>query len=157
MKQAVQTYLPFECESCSHKFCKHHRTQESHQCIHLEKEQKEQNEIEKAKISKNKKSKINNPKHNGGYKCSYRKCKKYEWINIECNKCSKSFCLNHRSPDDHKCKGPKTKHKMDKNAKLRQQRQAFLNNLSLKQSCSTEVASATNEAKQFNEKSIMVQ
>ena len=154
-----QTYLPFQCDSCKHKFCKHHRTQESHECINLEKELKEQEEIEKAKISKNKKIQINKPQHNGGYKCHYKKCKKYEWINIECNKCLKTFCLSHRSPDDHKCKGPKNNHKNkynDKNAKLRKQRESFLNKLSLKQSCSTEVTSADNEAQQLNEQPITV-
>merc|ERR1712154_275101 len=60
----------------------------------------EQKEEELAKIAQNKQSKVNRPK----YKCHHRKCKKREWIKIECNLCHQTFCLKHRSPDDHVCK-----------------------------------------------------
>ena len=146
------TYLPFECESCKHKYCKHHRTQKSHQCLKLKKEINEEKQSDINKINKNKTSKINNPKFNGGYKCNYKKCKKYEWVEFECNKCHKSFCLRHRSPDDHKCKPRKFKD--DKNEKLRQQRQKFLNNLQI-QTCSKQAS--TNNNNNQKEKPIMVQ
>ena len=97
-----QTFLPFECESCNRKFCKLHFEQEAHRCIHLADEEAEAKQKELAQVERNKKSKINKPI----YKCHRRKCKKKEWIKIECNKCRRTFCLKHRSPDDHKCQGP---------------------------------------------------
>merc|ERR1719334_993443 len=51
------------------------------------------------KIKKNQSSKVNVPT----FKCEHRKCRKREWVPFECNRCSKSFCLKHRSPDAHKC------------------------------------------------------
>eukprot|EP01083_Nonionella_stella_P096505 271343_1 len=111
-----QTFLPFDCESCKRKFCKIHRVQQSHECPHLSQEIKEAKRIEKAKIKANKKKKINEPIH----KCHYKKCKRSEWIKIECAGCNNSFCLKHRSPDAHKCDKDKLK-------TLRQQRQSLIN------------------------------
>ena len=97
-----QTFLPFDCESCHRPFCALHCDQESHQCLHLEAEKAKAKALEVAKIEENKKSKINRPI----YKCHRRKCRKREWIKIECNRCLRTFCLKHRSPDDHVCKLP---------------------------------------------------
>lgn len=36
-------------------------------------------------------------------KCSVASCKQREAINVKCEKCSRSFCLRHRFPDDHRC------------------------------------------------------
>merc|ERR1711933_214998 len=144
-----QTFLPFKCESCKHRFCKHHRSQKSHQCPHLKKEETEAKEIEKKKILTNKKNEINKPI----YKCNYKKCKKREWVNFECNKCNESFCLKHRSPDAHKCGGHQ-----DKKSKLRKQREAFITNLLSNQnnkSCGKEINGNHNKTKY--EQSIMVQ
>merc|ERR1712032_475060 len=68
------------------------------------------------KIKANKASKINQPT----FKCQHKKCKKREWIKIECNKCLKSFCLRHRAPDSHKCDGDKAKTIRQKREKLMQ-------------------------------------
>jgi len=38
-------------------------------------------------------------------KCSVSTCKQREAIQVNCEKCSKTFCLRHRFPDDHKCQG----------------------------------------------------
>ena len=38
-------------------------------------------------------------------KCSLVTCKQREVIQVKCEKCSKTFCLRHRFPDDHKCQG----------------------------------------------------
>ena len=97
-----QTFLPFECESCHHQFCKLHFQQDAHRCVHLAAEEAESKQKEMAQIARNKKSKINRPTH----KCHRRKCRKREWIKIECNRCLRTFCLKHRSPDDHDCKVP---------------------------------------------------
>merc|ERR1712038_1723206 len=94
------SFLPFECESCHHKFCKLRFEQEEHRCVKLAAENAESKEQELAKIARNKKSKVNRPI----YKCHRRKCKKREWIKIECNRCHHTYCLKHRSPDDHVCK-----------------------------------------------------
>eukprot|EP01083_Nonionella_stella_P194407 717099_1 len=94
-----QTYLPFNCDSCQYKFCKLHRAQKSHECPNLSQEIHEAKEIEKQKIKQNKKTKVNKPIH----KCNYKKCKKREWIEFECNKCNLSYCLKHRAWDSHKC------------------------------------------------------
>eukprot|EP01084_Bolivina_argentea_P131212 231629_1 len=69
-----QTYLPFNCDSCQHKFCKLHRAQKSHECPNLSKEINEAKQIEKQKIKQNKKTGVNKPIH----KCDYKKCKKRE-------------------------------------------------------------------------------
>ncbi|UJR20849.1 hypothetical protein I4U23_023959 [Adineta vaga] len=38
-------------------------------------------------------------------KCSVSSCKQREAIQVNCEKCSKTYCLRHRFPDDHKCQG----------------------------------------------------
>ena len=36
-------------------------------------------------------------------KCSVPSCKQREAIQVKCERCSKTFCLRHRFPDDHRC------------------------------------------------------
>jgi len=38
-------------------------------------------------------------------KCSISSCKQREAIQVNCEKCLKTFCLRHRFPDDHQCQG----------------------------------------------------
>ena len=38
-------------------------------------------------------------------KCSVQSCKQREAIKVNCEKCTRSFCLRHRFPDDHQCQG----------------------------------------------------
>merc|ERR1712228_263564 len=39
-------------------------------------------------------------------KCNKPKCKKKELVPCICNTCRLNFCLTHRHPADHDCKGP---------------------------------------------------
>jgi hypothetical protein len=41
-------------------------------------------------------------------KCSISSCKQREAIQVNCEKCLKTFCLRHRFPDDHQCQGLRT-------------------------------------------------
>ena len=130
-----QTYLPFECESCGHKYCKHHFHQIDHECVNLAKEREAAKQANIDKIKANKKSKVNKPT----YKCTHKKCKKREWIKIECKECLKSFCLKHRAPDAHKCDG-------DKCRTIREKRDKFIKKVlakETKQSCAKQMAQST--------------
>merc|ERR1711920_569923 len=110
--------------------------------------QKAAKEANNEKIKANKKSKMNKPT----YKCNHKKCKKREWIKVECNKCLKSFCLKHRSPDAHKCDGNKAK-------TIREHRDQFLKKVMAnqpKQSCAEQMAQS-NQHKTKQPPSIIVQ
>lgn len=92
-----QTFLPLECRCCSRLFCKLHVDEESHHCTQFAiKEAASKREV-KANIKRIKKSKINIPI----YKCHRRKCKKMEWIKIQCKQCLLTFCIKHRFHDLH--------------------------------------------------------
>ena len=41
-------------------------------------------------------------------RCNKTKCKKKELVPIICDSCKLNFCLTHRHPTDHDCKGPQT-------------------------------------------------
>mmetsp|Transcript_47949 Transcript_47949/g.79529 ORF Transcript_47949/g.79529 Transcript_47949/m.79529 type:complete len:164 (-) Transcript_47949:91-582(-) len=146
-----QTFLPFECDSCHYKFCKHHFSMEQHECPNLQKETMMAKQLQHEKIKQNKQSGVNR----ATCRCQFKKCKKKQWINIECNHCAKSFCLAHRNPDDHKCDYIKaTKPEQDKSAKLRRQRQAFLDSCSASQTCAKQNGNASKTKQQQH---IMVQ
>ena len=38
-------------------------------------------------------------------RCAVKKCKKKEMIKIRCDDCGRNYCLTHRHPQDHDCKG----------------------------------------------------
>ena len=95
-----QSFLPFECQSCHHSFCKLHAKPEAHLCTHsgIQKAGSEHKEIEQ--IERGGKSEITM------HECHHAKCAKREFIKIECNQCLQTFCLKHRFPDNHDCKAP---------------------------------------------------
>merc|ERR1712107_971975 len=41
-------------------------------------------------------------------KCNKSKCKKKELVPLVCDTCKLNFCLTHRHPADHDCRGPQT-------------------------------------------------
>jgi hypothetical protein len=85
-----QDFLPFTCEHCSEKFCKEHSHVTSHQCTKY-----------KDPTSSTQKS---NEIHTGVLKtCAHKKCDHIQ-ISI-CNKCNKGHCIDHRTFEDHQCKG----------------------------------------------------
>lgn len=83
-----QTYLPFTCQGCSHKFCTEHAKALDHKCPSSHKEQPKP-VIKPIKSKKKEK------------KCRRRGCKKLSCI--QCENCFKRYCMFHRHSDDHKC------------------------------------------------------
>ena len=82
-------FLPFECKRCENNFCRKHINLDKHNCPGTPR-YKYKNEIKPINIQYN-------------YPCSYKNCKKKEYINLLCRNCKRNFCINHRYPDDHKC------------------------------------------------------
>uniref|UniRef100_A0A1I8BGP8 AN1-type domain-containing protein n=1 Tax=Meloidogyne hapla TaxID=6305 RepID=A0A1I8BGP8_MELHA len=63
-------------------------------------------------------------------KCGMTGCFKRELIKMECKQCGVHFCLGHRHPIDHKCKGVKkqaNKNEVDNDAELAKKLDEILN------------------------------
>ncbi|CAL7938477.1 unnamed protein product [Xylocopa violacea] len=71
-------FLPFKCDHCHDLFCKEHFHIASHKCLSL-----------KDKITY---TKVKAP----NYLCSDESCKETSPIEMQCIKCKKHFCLQHR-------------------------------------------------------------
>jgi len=115
-------YLPMKCDACNQLFCKDHIQYDDHGCKSLYKQNIQvpvcplcQTPIPvprgtvpdlavSAHIEENcqrkEKEKI------FANKCNKPKCKKKELVPCICNTCRLNFCLTHRHPVDHNCKGP---------------------------------------------------
>jgi len=89
-------YLPFTCTFCSEAFCLKHRTQASHKC-RVQRPQRALQSNPKAKRKHNK------------FKCLVSGCKRGSELNrTDCRACGGFYCLSHRFPGDHSCKGRST-------------------------------------------------
>lgn len=87
-----QIYIPFPCDDCGEVLCADHHG--LHQCIVAM--------IQKVTVTDEKKPLVPRTELR---KCSMKKCKKTErsTVIVECNECTKKFCLYHRDVFDHKC------------------------------------------------------
>jgi len=115
-------YLPMKCDACEKIFCKDHLLYDDHRCDSLHKKNIQvpvcplcsnpvpvtrgtlpdiaiSQHIDQACQIKKKDKVFTN-------RCNKPKCKKKELIKVTCNICNLNFCLTHRHPNDHECKGP---------------------------------------------------
>ncbi|KAL7078750.1 hypothetical protein ACQ4LE_001879 [Meloidogyne hapla] len=137
-------FLPIKCNVCSHIFCKNHYPYDSHDCtksrkknalvtvcplcrqpIHI-KEGESPDLLVSEHIDKDCKS----DKKRWAPKCGMTGCFKRELIKMECKQCGVHFCLGHRHPIDHKCKGVKkqaNKNEVDNDAELAKKLDEILN------------------------------
>lgn len=117
-------FLPVKCDACEQIFCYNHFTYSQHQCpsaykkdvqvpvcplcnapvpnkrgelpdvavsAHLDNDCKSDPAVKKRKIYTN--------------RCNKKGCKVKELIKVNCDSCCLNFCLSHRHPQDHECKG----------------------------------------------------
>jgi len=119
-------YLPMKCDACSRLFCKDHLLYDDHTCSGKYKKNIQvpvcplcsapipiargavpdlavSAHIDQGCPEKNKKEKVfknrcHAVKHG-------KQCKKHELVACICSSCQTNFCLAHRHPTDHDCKG----------------------------------------------------
>jgi len=115
-------FLPVKCDGCKSKFCVQHWTYEGHKCPSPRLQDVQvpvcplcdkpvpskpgSNPNEAVSIHLDRdcgKSRKRSPR------CSKEKCKIRELIKVDCNNCGLNFCLKHRHPQDHECKGRSTR------------------------------------------------
>ncbi|KFD67595.1 hypothetical protein M514_03466, partial [Trichuris suis] len=115
-------FLPIRCDACGSKFCKNHYAYEKHNCpsafvkdvqvpvcplcnkpvscprdfpadvavsAHIDRGCQPDPTLTSQPVYSN--------------KCSLTGCKRKEMVPIVCPSCSKTFCLQHRHPQDHQC------------------------------------------------------
>lgn len=117
-------FLPMKCDACSSIFCKDHIKYDEHQCsssyrkniqipicplcnqaVPYEYRDQSPDRVVSAHIDRDCRSDPARAKREKIYsnKCSISSCKQREAIQVNCEKCLKTFCLRHRFPDDHRC------------------------------------------------------
>ncbi|GAB0196580.1 AN1-type zinc finger protein 2A [Grus japonensis] len=100
-------FLPLKCDACGEVFCKDHIRYDDHKCssaykkkgeipdivvgAHMDKDCKYNPAQQKQKIFTN--------------KCLKPGCKRKEMMKVTCEQCGGNFCIKHRHPLDHDCKG----------------------------------------------------
>ena len=115
-----------KCDACSSIFCKDHIKYDEHQCsssyrkniqipicplcnqaVPYEYRDQSPDRVVSAHIDRDCRSDPARAKRQKVYsnKCSVSSCKQREAIQVNCEKCLKTFCLRHRFPDDHRCQG----------------------------------------------------
>lgn len=115
-----------KCDACSSIFCKDHIKYDEHQCsssyrknvqipicplcnqaVPYEYRDQSPDRVVSAHIDRDCRSDPARQKREKVYsnKCSISSCKQREAIEVNCEKCAKTFCLRHRFPDDHRCQG----------------------------------------------------
>lgn len=117
-------FLPIKCDACEKQFCKNHIRYEDHKCESAYKKDVQvpvcplcnkpvpvpRGEVADIKVGEHiDRDCQSDPakKHRKAYsnRCSAVKCKQKELMPIVCPKCKLNFCLRHRHPQDHDCKG----------------------------------------------------
>ncbi|XP_045110165.1 AN1-type zinc finger protein 2A-like isoform X2 [Portunus trituberculatus] len=114
-------FLPFTCNLCQKEFCVDHHKYTAHNCTESYRADAQvpicplcdqpvpskRGEPPDLAVNehmenncKNKKKKIYTNK------CSADGCKTKEMIPVLCESCRQNYCLRHRHPSDHDCKGP---------------------------------------------------
>lgn len=118
-------FLPMKCDACENIFCQEHFTYENHSCpsayqknvqvpvcplcnipiptkrgqlpdvavgAHIDSDCQSDPAMSRRKVFAN--------------KCNVKGCKQKELVPVLCRDCNTNFCLKHRHPQDHQCKGP---------------------------------------------------
>ncbi|CAF1450188.1 unnamed protein product [Adineta ricciae] len=119
-------FLPMKCDACAAILCKDHIKYDEHQCPSAHRKNiqipvcplcnqavssvnrdQSPDVIISAHIDRDCKSDPALKKRQKVYsnKCSLTSCKQREAIQVKCDKCSKTYCLKHRFPEDHQCRG----------------------------------------------------
>jgi len=115
-------YLPMRCDACNELFCKDHLMYDDHSCSSKYKKDVQvpvcplcnapvpvargtvPDLAVSAHIDQDCKQKTKEKVFTN--RCNKTKCKKKELVKIICDSCKLNFCLTHRHPKDHDCKGP---------------------------------------------------
>jgi len=115
-------FLPMKCDACSKIFCKDHLQYDDHNCGSSYKKNIQvpvcplcsqpipvsrgtvPDLAVSAHIENN--CEVRSKEKVFSNKCNKAKCKKKELVPCVCNACRLNFCLTHRHPADHDCKGP---------------------------------------------------
>jgi len=118
-------FLPMKCDACSEVYCTDHLMYDLHNCSSKYKKDVQvpvcplcnqpipvsrgslpdlavSQHIEAGCSTKSKEKVFSN-------KCHKTKCKKKELVPLVCQACRLNFCLTHRHPADHECKGAQAK------------------------------------------------
>ena len=75
------TFTPFECEHCQKSFCRNHRSASEHECL----------SVKAGKVTKKKKLISRSTR-----KCECCKKKFNYYLTIQCSKCMRVSCIEHR-------------------------------------------------------------
>lgn len=119
-------FLPIRCDACNQTFCNEHYNYVNHNCPNSYKKNNQvpvcplcnipipvgrgqQPDIVVGSHIDN--DCLSDPAKNQRRKvftnrCSVKKCKTKELMEVTCNECGLNYCLKHRHPSDHQCKGP---------------------------------------------------
>ncbi|KAF5185485.1 Zinc finger an1 domain-containing stress-associated protein [Thalictrum thalictroides] len=116
-------FLPFNCDGCRQTFCLEHRSYKSHECpkgypnsrkvmiceicsTAIEITGKDEEEVKKIS-ERHEKSEDCDPSKKKKPRCPVRRCKQVLTFSntCTCKVCQIKFCLDHRFPTDHACKG----------------------------------------------------
>jgi len=117
-------FLPVKCDACEKLFCKDHVRYDDHNCQFAYKKNVQvpvcplcnrpvpvskgetPDLIVSAHIDRDCQSDPAKKKRKAySNRCSFSKCKVKELIPVVCQVCRRNFCLRHRHPQDHDCKG----------------------------------------------------
>ncbi|XP_045731891.2 uncharacterized protein C7orf50 homolog isoform X16 [Mirounga angustirostris] len=115
-------FLPLKCDACKQDFCKDHFTCAAHKCPFAFKKDVQvpvcplcnnpvpvkKGEIPDVVVGEHIDRDCNyHPRKKEKlfmYRCSKEGCKKKEMLQVACDQCRGSFCIQHRHPLDHSCK-----------------------------------------------------
>lgn len=116
-------FLPFKCDACKDVFCKNHYKYEQHKCSSAYKKDVQvpvcplcnapitvkRGEVPDVvigdHIARNCKSDSQRKQKIFRNKCLKPGCKRKELMKVVCDHCQENFCIKHRHPSDHSCKG----------------------------------------------------
>ncbi|XP_069065999.1 AN1-type zinc finger protein 2A [Pleurodeles waltl] len=116
-------FLPFKCDACKDVFCKNHFKYDQHKCISAYKKDIQvpvcpmcnvpipvkKGEVPDVvvgeHIARSCKSDSQRKHKIFKNKCLKPGCKRKELIKVVCDHCQENFCIKHRHPSDHSCRG----------------------------------------------------
>ncbi|XP_034987218.2 AN1-type zinc finger protein 2A isoform X2 [Zootoca vivipara] len=117
-------FLPLKCDACGEVFCKDHFAYNQHRCSSAYKKDAQvpvcplcntpipvkKGEVPDAVVSAHmdrdcKRDSAQRKQKIFTNKCFQPGCKKREMMKLVCDQCQGNFCLKHRHPLDHACKG----------------------------------------------------
>ncbi|XP_019368473.1 PREDICTED: AN1-type zinc finger protein 2A isoform X1 [Gavialis gangeticus] len=117
-------FLPLKCDACEEVFCKDHITYDQHKCTYAYKKDVQvpvcplcntpipvrRGEMPDVVVGAHmdRDCKYNPAQHKEQIftnKCLKSGCKRKEMMKLVCDQCHGNFCIKHRHPLDHDCKG----------------------------------------------------